>query len=91
MARVQLIIPDEDRDKFAHQARTEGMSFSAWLRAAARQRLEERQRVALFESPAQLDEFFRECDALEGPDREPEWGQHMKVMEESRRRGQGAS
>lgn len=91
MARVQLIIPDEDRDRFAYQARTEGTSFSAWMRAAARQRLEERQRIALFESPAQLDEFFRECDALEGPDREPEWEQHMKVMEESRRRGQGAS
>lgn len=91
MARVQLIIPDEDRDRFAHQARTEGMSFSAWVRAAARQRLEERQRVGLFESPAHLDEFFRECDALEGPDREPDWEQHLKVMDESRRRGQGAS
>lgn len=91
MARVQLIIPDEDRDRFAHQARMEGMSFSAWVRAAARQRLEERQRVDLFESPAQLDEFFRECDALEGPEREPEWEQHLRVMDESRRRGQGAS
>lgn len=91
MARVQLVIPDEDRDRFAHQARMEGMSFSAWVRAAARQRLEDRQRVDLFESPAQLDEFFRECDALEGPDREPEWEQHLMVMDESRRRGQGAS
>lgn len=91
MARVQLVIPDEDRDRFAHQARMEGMSFSAWVRAAARQRLEDRQRVDLFKSPAQLDEFFRECDALEGPDREPEWEQHLRVMDESRRRGQGAS
>lgn len=91
MARVQLIIPDEDRDRFAHQARTEGMSFSAWVRAAARQRLEERQRIGLFESPAHLDEFFRECDALEGPEREPEWEQHLRVMDESRRGGQGAS
>ena len=40
MARVQLIIPDKDRDRFVHQARKEGMTFSAWLRAAARDRLE---------------------------------------------------
>ena len=36
MARVQLIIPDEDRDRFIRQARREGLTFSAWLRAAAR-------------------------------------------------------
>ena len=36
MARVQLIIPDEDRDRFFSQAKREGMTLSAWLRAAAR-------------------------------------------------------
>ena len=36
MARVQLIIPDEDRDRFVRQARGEGLTLSAWLRAAAR-------------------------------------------------------
>ena len=41
VARVQLVIPDEDRDRFIHQARSEGMTLSAWLRAAAHQRLEE--------------------------------------------------
>ncbi len=39
MARVQLIIPDVDPDRFVHQARKEGMTFSAWLRAAACARL----------------------------------------------------
>ena len=28
MARVQLVIPDEDRDRFVHQARKEGMTLS---------------------------------------------------------------
>ena len=50
MARVQLIIPDEDRDRFVQQARQEGLTFSAWLRAAARERLEDRQRAERFNS-----------------------------------------
>ena len=29
MARVQLIISDEDRDRFVQQARREGMTLSA--------------------------------------------------------------
>ena len=36
MARVQLVMPDDDRERFVDQARREGMSLSAWLRAAAR-------------------------------------------------------
>ncbi len=86
MARVQLVIPDEDRDRFVHQARSEGMTLSAWLRTAARQRLEEQQRSHPFASPEDLAGFFRACDALEGPGREPDWEQHLAVIDESRRR-----
>ena len=86
MARVHLIIPDEDRDPFVHQARREGLTSSAWLRAAARERLEQRQRSDSFESPSHLEEFFRECDALEGSDRESEWTEHLRITDESRRR-----
>ena len=87
MARVQLVMPDEDRDRFVHQARSEGMTLSAWLRTAAHQRLEEGQRSHPFESPEDLEGFFRACDALEGPGREPDWDQHLAVIEESRGRG----
>ncbi len=86
MARVQLVIPDEDRDHFVHQARSEGMTLSAWLRTAARQRLEEQQRSHPFESPDDVEGFFRACDALEGPGGEPDWEQHLAVIDESRRR-----
>ncbi len=86
MARVQLIIPDEDRDRFVSQARREGLTLSAWLRAAARERLEARQRSELFESPAALEGFFRACDALPGPETEPEWDEHLSAIAESRRR-----
>lgn len=87
MARVQLVVPDEDRDRYVHQARREGLTLSAWLRTAAQQRLRQQQRVSPFEGTADLEEFFRECDALDGPAREPDWEEHLAMIDESRRRG----
>lgn len=87
MARVQLVIPDADRDRFVLQARREGMTLSAWLRAAAHARLEERQRVKPFESLEDIEEFFKMCDALEGPDTEPDWKDHLRAINESRAAG----
>ena len=91
MTRVQLVIPDEDRDRFVHQARREGMTLSAWLRAAAHKRLEEQQRYESFECPEDLEAFFDGCDALEGPAIEPDWKEHLDVISESRgRRASGS-
>ena len=84
MARVQLVMADDDRDRFVHQARQEGISLSAWLRAAARERLEKRRSVKLFQSPEGVEEFFRSCAALEGPETEPDWDEHLRVISESR-------
>ena len=86
MARVQLVIPDEDRERFVRQARSEGMTLGEWLKVAAYRRLEEQQRSYPFKSPADLEEFFRACDALEGPEREPDWQEHLAVINESRKR-----
>ncbi len=85
MARVQLLIPDEDRDRFVRQAREEGLTLSAWLRAAAGERLESRRRADRFTSPETVEAFFSACDALEGPEREPDWDEHLSVIDESRR------
>ena len=87
MVRVQLVMPDADRELFVQQARREGMSFSAWMRAAARERLEASQNVKLFESPEDVKEFFRSCAALDGPEMEPDWSEHLRVMNESRAAG----
>ncbi len=87
MARVQLVIRDDDRDRFVHQARREGMTLSAWLRAAARDRLQDQQRSDPFDSPSDLESFFRGCDAIDGPAVEPDWTEHLDVINESRRRG----
>ena len=91
MARVQILIPDEDRDRFIHQAQREGMTLSAWLRSAARERLEARQRSQPFQSPADLKAFFSGCDELEGQKSEPDWNEHLGVIAESPRRGSSST
>ena len=58
--------------------------MSAWKRAAARERLDNRERVDRLTSPAEVEAFFRECDALEGPEREPDWDEHLGVIAGSR-------
>ena len=87
MARVQLVIPDEDRSRFVYQAHKEGMSLSAWLRAAARERLERQSQVQPFASVADLEAFFAECNKLEATGTEPDWEQHLAVINEARKRG----
>lgn len=87
MARVNLVIPDDDRDRFSYQARREGMTLSAWLRAAAHERLERAHRARAFESPGDVEEFFRASDAAAGPGPEPDWQEHLDVINRSRRHG----
>ena len=87
MARVQLIVPNQDRDRYVHQARSEGLTLSAWLRAAAQDRLEKQQRSKRFKSIEELNQFFAECDQLVGPGTEPDWEEHLAVINESRGRG----
>ena len=85
MARVQLIIPDEERDRFVRQARREGMTLGAWLRAAACARLEEKK--PRFSSEEDLWRFFRRCDARRGIGTEPDWEEHKRNIEASRLQG----
>ncbi len=79
MARVQLIISDEGRDRFVQQARREGMTLSAWLLAAARERLEARKRVERFASPDELRRFFAACDRRRGAGTEPDWEEQKRA------------
>lgn len=85
MARVQLIIPDQDRERFVRQARREGVTLSAWLRAAAHARLEEKK--PRFSSEEDLWRFFRQCDARRGAGTEPDWEEHKRNIEASRLHG----
>ncbi len=87
MARVQLVIPDADKDRFVHQARREGMSLSAWLRAAAHDRLTERQKVKQFQTVEEMRAFFERCHAEAGPGPEPDWEEYLEIINESKLRG----
>ncbi|MDE2861656.1 MAG: hypothetical protein OYI31_01405 [Chloroflexota bacterium] len=87
MARVQLVMPDDDRERYVDQARREGMSLSEWLRVAARERLEASRSVRLFESPEDVRSFFRWCDQLEGPGTEPGWSEHLRAINKARAMG----
>ena len=83
MARVQLIIPDDDWSQFVQQARMEGMSVSTWLLEAARVRLQDRQKASRFGTEGEIQEFFQTCDAIEGPDVEPDWSEHLREIDRS--------
>ena len=97
MARVYLVMPDTDKDRYVRQARREGMSLSAWLRAGARDRLTKhgqlakRQKVKRFRTAEDVRAFFERVHALADlenePEREPDWEEHLAVMNESKMKG----
>ena len=90
MARVQVILEDEERELFRRQAAVEGLSLSAWLRAAAQESFSRKRRRGGIESVDDLREFFRMCDERAGEEgREPEWEDHLQVIERSK--GAGSS
>ena len=53
-------------------------------RLVARERLDNRQHAKPFVSPEEVLAFFRRCDALDGPDIEPDWSKHLRVINGSR-------
>ncbi len=87
MARVQLIINDKKRSCYLHQARKEGLTLSAWLRAAADERIERSSHVQTFESISDLEDFFAKCGNLDAQEKEPDWDQHLAVIDQVRSQG----
>jgi hypothetical protein len=84
-SRVQVILDEAERESFRRRARAEGVSLSAWLRRAGRERLSARSTASLGSARA-LRAFFASCDARERG-KEPDWREHLEVIETSRRRG----
>ena len=90
MARIQLVLPDDDRDRFVHAARTEGVSLSEWLRLAAKERIHRHVDRQPFRDAADVSAFFERCDADSGDEGiEPDWEEHLGTMRRSR--GEGAA
>ena len=79
---------EAERDELQRLAREQGMSLSAWLRDAGRQRAEEMRQRRSLSTTADLDAFFSTCDdEEEGP--EPDWEEHLLVIQRSRSQGTG--
>jgi hypothetical protein len=85
--RIQIVVDPRERDAFRARAMAEGRTLSEWLREAGRQRLRESVLAPLTDLDA-LNAFFAECDTAEaGSGLEPDWAEHLTVIEESRREG----
>ena len=84
--RIQVVLDEEERERFRRQAAREGMSLSAWLRQAGRERLETQGGEDVPRTPEDLRVFFAECDRREQGS-EPDWHEHRMVIERSIRGG----
>ena len=83
--RIHLVIDEVERDAFRARAAAQGLSLSEWIREAARERLE-RERPMEIRTVADLDRFFAKRRTT-GSGQEPDWEQHLAVMERSRSDG----
>ena len=86
MDRIHIVVDAEEKARFRQQARREGKSLGAWLRDAAREKLEAARSEVRIDTPEELQRFFRQSDARE-KDREPDWQEHRRVMDRSRVQG----
>ena len=88
MVRIQLDIPEDERARFVRQAEREGMTLDAWLISVARRhsppQTKERQP---FQCREEVLAFLREISGQDGPEREPDWDEHLRNMEASRMEG----
>lgn len=87
MARIQLVLPNEDRDRFVHAANAEGVSLSEWLRLAARERMQRSMERQRFRTKDDVTAFFEQCDShapSREPASEPDWEEHLDRISLSR-------
>ena len=83
--RIQVVIDADEREMFRRCARAQGVSLSAWLREAGRRRLAEESPGELTD-PVALRAFF---DSLPERDHgvEPDWSEHVGVIDASKKTG----
>ena len=90
MVKIQLEISEEDQERFARQAEREGKTLDAWLIGVAKQRIMEPQagkQARKFESPNEIREYLRAHSNLDGLEREPDWEEHLRILDLSKRQG----
>ncbi len=87
MPRIHLIVSEPDRTRYASAARQEGLTLSSWLRSAAADRLDRLATANSFCTEDDLWAFFANLDADVSAGSEPDWEQHLDVIDASRNRG----
>lgn len=83
VARIHLIVDEREREAFRSRATSEGLTLSEWIRLAARERLE-KDRPKRISDVRDLDSFYAERAAAE-VGQEPDWIEHLAVIDRSRR------
>jgi len=86
--RINLVVREDEKERYRASADRAGVSLSEWVREAAREKLARESRGRRLDTVEDLRSFFAECDARhagEGP--EPDWEDHEQVIEDSIRSG----
>ena len=83
MERIQVLLDPEEKERFRRLAQEKGVSLSAWLREAALKRSAEETRSSRLRTTDALRAFFAQCDLREAG-REPDWEEHLEVMDTSK-------
>lgn len=82
--RIHIPIDEADKARYRAQAEREGKTLAAWLRDAAEERIRSAAGDRDLRSTHDLKAFFQECDEREAAV-EPDWEEHLEVIERSRR------
>jgi len=90
IVRIQVLLPEEEREAFRRVASEAGLSLSAWLREAGHERLVAGRSARRFGTGEDLRGFFTVCDRRE-TGREPDWNEHLDVMRGSRSHGESGT
>lgn len=85
--RVQVLLEQAEKHRLERGAKHLGTSLSAFMRDASLARLAELEAKKPF-TKQELREFFKRCGKLESG-REPDWQEHLQVIDASI--GQGRS
>jgi hypothetical protein len=87
--RVQVLLDQAEKARLERGAKHLGRSLSAFMREAALDKLAELEAQKPFTKP-ELREFFKQCSKLESG-REPDWQEHLQVINASIRQGSSGS
>ncbi len=87
MPRIYLVVSELDHTRYAAAARRAGLSMSAWLRAAAADRLDRGPGNEPFRAEDDVWRFFADRDVKMGRSTEPDWEEHLAAMRASWSRG----